>query len=122
MNSGKLNFLGFPDHDVYNITAPFLWMGRVIIAGRVEKREEEISRIVFFEEAEKGWYPVKSAPTFQGLQDPCISRIDGKILLGGVRFPVIFGENKQGWQMEFFLEDQDGDFKKGKIGSPRRDW
>ena len=119
MNSGKLNFLGFPDHDVYNITAPFLWMGRVIIAGRVEKREEEISRIVFFEEAEKGWYPVKNAPTFQGLQDPCISRIDGKILLGGVRFPMIFGENKQGWQMEFFLEDQDGDFKKVLTGPPK---
>ena len=119
MNSGKLNFLGFPEHDIYNITAPFQWMGRVVIAGRVEKREEELSRIIFFEKSENQWQPYPNGPSFEGLQDPCVTKIDGKILLGGVRFPVQIGENDKAWQMEFYLQRGEGSFEKVLSGPPK---
>ena len=102
MISEKIIFEGFPDHDIYNITAPFHWMGRDIIAGRVERRNEELSQIVLFEKSANGWTPVQDAPIFPGLQDPCVTQINGKLLLGGVRFPVIIGDDKNAWQMEFF--------------------
>ena len=46
MRSEKLIFEGFPNHDIYNNTAPFQWKGRDVIAGRVEKRAEELSQKV----------------------------------------------------------------------------
>lgn len=120
MSSAKINFLGFPNHDVYNITAPFLWMGRNIIAGRVEKRTEELSQIIFFENTDNGcWTPIKNGPNFSGLQDPCVTRINGKILLGGVRFPVTVGQERNAWQMEFFLANEDGKFEKILTGPPK---
>lgn len=119
MNSEKLLFKGFPEHDVYNITAPFDWLGKTIIAGRVEKRDEELSQIIFFEKSGDTWNSVEEGPCFPGLQDPCITRIDGKILLGGVRFPVRIGENGQAWQMEFYLENGEGSFDKLLTGPPK---
>lgn len=102
MNSAKLDFAGTPGRDVYNICAPFQWNGREVIAGRVEKRDEELSEIVLFAESGGTWHPLNDAPTFPGLQDPCITMIDGHHVLGGVRYPVSFGEDTRAWQMEFY--------------------
>lgn len=110
MNSTKLSFTGFPEHDVYNITAPFHWREKTIIAGRVEKREEELSQIIFFEKSKNHWHPSPGVQSFTGLQDPCVTKINGKILLGGVRFPVETGGNANAWQMEFYMETEDGSF------------
>ena len=119
MNSSKLTFSGFPDHDVYNITAPFLWNKKKVIAGRVERREQELSEIVLFDEFEGVWRPVKQAPTFPGLQDPCITKIDNRLILGGVRFPLRIGNNEKCWQMEFFREEENGKFEKILTGPPK---
>ena len=119
MKSEKLIFEGFPDHDIYNITAPFHWMGRDVIAGRVEKRTEELSQIVLFEKSANGWTPVPNAPVVSGLQDPCVTRINGKLLRGGVRFPVIIGDDQNAWQMEFFIENEEGKFEKVLTGPPK---
>jgi len=119
MRSEKLIFEGFPDHDIYNITAPFHWMGRDVIAGRVEKRTEELSQIVLFEKSANGWTPVPNAPVFSGLQDPCVTWINGNLLLGGVRFPVIIGDDQNAWQMEFFIENEGGKFEKVLTGPPK---
>jgi hypothetical protein len=110
MNSTKLSFTGFPEHDIYNITAPFHWREKTIIAGRVEKREEELSQIIFFEKSKNHWHPSPGVQSFAGLQDPCVTKINGKILLGGVRFPVETGGKANAWQMEFYMETEDGSF------------
>ena len=109
MNSQKLVFSGFPGHDVYNVTAPFEWKERSVIAGRVERRSEELSEIVLFSETDGEWRPIEGAPTFPGLQDPCVTMMDGKVILGGVRFPVTIGEDRKAWQMEFYREGLNGD-------------
>ncbi len=46
-STGRLEFTGVGDKDVYNITAPFTSAGQVVIAGRVEARDSEHSTIVF---------------------------------------------------------------------------
>ena len=43
----RLRFLGVEGFDVYNITTPFSCGGRMYIAGRVEKRENEMSFVRF---------------------------------------------------------------------------
>ena len=51
VNSSKLKFsVKQTEKDVYNITAPFAADGKTWIAGRVEDRDSEYSRIGFFEE------------------------------------------------------------------------
>ena len=119
MNSQKLVFSGFPGHDVYNVTAPFEWKERSVIAGRVERRSEELSEIVLFSETEGEWRPIEGAPTFSGLQDPCVTMMDGKVILGGVRFPVTIGEDRKAWQMEFYREGLNGGFDKVLTGPPK---
>ena len=119
MNSQKLVFSGFPGHDVYNVTAPFEWKGRSVIAGRVERRSEELSEIVLFSETDGEWRPIEGAPTFSGLQDPCVTMMDGKVILGGVRFPVTIGEDRKAWQMEFYREGLNEGFDKVLTGPPK---
>ena len=119
MNSQKLVFSGFPGHDVYNVTAPFEWKERSVIAGRVERRSEELSEIVLFSETDGEWRPIEGAPTFPGLQDPCVTMMDGKVVLGGVRFPVTIGEDRKAWQMEFYREGLNGGFDKVLTGPPK---
>ncbi len=119
MNSQKLVFSGFPGHDVYNVTAPFEWKERSVIAGRVERRSEELSEIVLFSETDGEWRPIEGAPTFSGLQDPCVTMMDGKVILGGVRFPVTIGEDRKAWQMEFYREGLNGGFDKVLTGPPK---
>lgn len=119
MNSQKLVFSGFPGHDVYNVTAPFEWKERSVIAGRVERRSEELSEIVLFSETDGEWRPIEGAPTFPGLQDPCVTMMDGKVILGGVRFPVTIGEDRKAWQMEFYRDGLNGGFDKVLTGPPK---
>ncbi|MEO0413387.1 MAG: DUF1861 family protein [Verrucomicrobiota bacterium] len=118
--SEKILFTGVGEKDVYNITAPFQYRGTTTIAGRVESRDEELSTIVLFTEGDDGqWSPLPDAATFEGLQDPCITLIDGKLLLGGVRFPVTVGDDHHAWQMEFFLEDDQHQFQHVYTGPPK---
>ena len=117
--SGKLTFGGVHGRDVYNITAPFDYAGETVIAGRVEKRDEELSEIVFFRNNGDAWVPLANGPRFPGLQDPCITTVDGCLLLGGVRFPVKVGGEDKAWQMEFYLEEEDGSFEHIFTGPPK---
>ena len=81
----KLSFKGVGDNDVYNSTAPFQSAVRTVIAGRVEARNSEASRIVFFEKKRDDWHPIEGAPIFN-LQDPFVADIRGELVLGGVEF------------------------------------
>jgi hypothetical protein len=89
--------------DVYNITAPFHFNGKMLLIGRVEKRDTEFSEIVIFEKAQsKKWMPCFTHAAFQGLQDPCVTWAGDELVLGGVRFPVPMKEGGYGCVMDFY--------------------
>jgi hypothetical protein len=79
----KLVFSGVGDRDVYNITAPFEDQGEMIIAGRVERRDSEISEVCFFRQEGDRWIAKENAKTFR-LQDPFYTRVKGELVFGGV--------------------------------------
>lgn len=106
-----LNIQNGDARDVYNIAAPFDYFGRTVLAGRVEARDSEDAEIQLFEERTDGWVSFLKNPDFVGLQDPCVTTIGGKPVLGGVRFPCVFEDGSEGWQMEFFQANEDGSFK-----------
>lgn len=81
--ANKLKFILNDDKDVYNITAPFQIDNEMVIAGRVEARDSENSKIMFFKEIENEWRIIEGAPSFD-LQDPFVARINGELVLGGV--------------------------------------
>ncbi len=103
-----LQFGGVGDKDVYNITAPFAWNGQTYLLGRVEARDTEHSEIIFFQLAGESWAPVTSIPPLEGLQDPCITFVDGELILGGVKFPVLLPDGSTGWRMEFYRGNNNG--------------
>lgn len=79
----KLVFHGVDGYDVYNITAPFVNAGKTYIAGRVEKRDSELSEVVFFEEQDEATYVADESIPRLKLQDPYITIIAGEIVIGG---------------------------------------
>lgn len=82
----KLKFLDIEEgEDVYNITPPFFIDGIEVIAGRVEKREDSArSRICFFvKHSENVWTKIDDTKNLP-LEDPFVSEIQGKLVLGGV--------------------------------------
>ncbi len=102
--SKKIMFLGVDGFDVYNITAPFELDGRKIIAGRVEKRDSEASFIAFFEEVDSVTYKRIEGATELKLQDPFITFIDDKLILGGVEtFPNPADATKLSWRTNFYI-------------------
>ncbi len=111
MAAQALQFGGVGAKDVYNITAPFTWNGERFLLGRVESRETEHSEIVFFKAVGDRWQAVTSIPALEGLQDPCITFIDGDLVLGGVKFPVVLADGSTGWRMEFYRGGSDGQLR-----------
>jgi hypothetical protein len=79
----KLIFGGVETRDVYNITAPFMDNGELVIAGRVEDRDKECSEVMFFVQRKGEWVPRNGAPVF-ALQDPFFTFIRGELVFGGV--------------------------------------
>ena len=103
LESGKITFSGVGNRDVYNIAAPVTFRGEMLIAGRVEARETEHAEILFFRRDPDGvWRPRPGAPTFVGLQDPCVTIVNGELVLGGVRFPIELPDGRTIWRMEFY--------------------
>lgn len=85
-NARKITFLGVEGYDVYNISPAFQWDGETYIAGRVEKRENEFSMVRFFKKTGEDEYTaVLPEMTFNLLQDPFVTVIDGQLILGGVQ-------------------------------------
>lgn len=87
----RLIFHGVNGQDVYNPTAVFHYMDMNVICGRVEKRDSECSKAVFFSEREKNhFYPLNDVPQFD-LQDPFIARILDFYVFGGTK---VYHENE----------------------------
>lgn len=83
----KLVFAGVGDKDVYNIAAPFMDGGEMVLAGRVESRDSERSEVMFFVNRNGTWIPREGTVTFD-LQDPFFTFISGELVFGGVE--VVF--------------------------------
>jgi hypothetical protein len=105
-----LNISSGDARDVYNIAAPVEYFGKTVLPGRVEARDSEDAEIQLFEETPEGWVPYVKDPAFVGLQDPCVATVEGKLVLGGVRFPCVFEDGSEGWQMEFYQATEQGRF------------
>ncbi|HEX4054271.1 MAG TPA: DUF1861 family protein [Tepidisphaeraceae bacterium] len=89
--------------DVYNITAPFRFNGKILLIGRVEKRDTELSEIVIFEKtSSRKWTPCFTHSAFQGLQDPCVTWAGDELVLGGVRYPIPMEQSGYGYMMDFY--------------------
>ena len=119
VNSSKIKFiLKQNGKDVYNITAPFFADGKTWIAGRVEARDSEYSRIGFFEESEGEW--VETEREALNLQDPFVTRIGGKLVLGGVE--VFDDEERPGYlnyRTVFYRGDGILDLSRFAVGPDR---
>lgn len=98
------------ERDVYNIAAPVEYFGKTVLAGRVEARDSEEAEIQLFEKSAEGWVPYIKDVAFVGLQDPCVTTVAGKLVLGGVRFPCVFEDGSEGWQMDFYQATEPGRF------------
>ncbi|GBU11589.1 hypothetical protein AwEntero_01900 [Enterobacterales bacterium] len=80
----KIHFHGVDGEDVYNLTAPFR-AGRIsVIAARVEPRDSECSRVMFFDfDSHQRCDLLPDAPVL-ALQDPFFTHIGEQLIFGGV--------------------------------------
>lgn len=94
---------GMEGMDVYNPSVPFEINGQLYMAGRVERRDSEVSRTFFFRENGGEFRPCNDTPVFE-LQDPFISIVNSEIIFGGVR--VIWeGTKAVTWFTDFYRGD-----------------
>lgn len=97
------------NYDVYNITAPFLSLGKEYIAGRVEQRNSKDSKIMFFLKSNNKYVIDKKAPVFN-FEDPFIISINNKIIFGGVEvsskniYRTIFFKGKDIYNLKKFKQ------------------
>jgi hypothetical protein len=91
VRTGKLHFKNVNGHDVYNSTAPFTSAGKVIVAGRVEPRDQEHSNVIFFQKTGDAWFPIADAPSYE-LQDPFVTLVQNELIFGGVRIREVGNE------------------------------
>jgi hypothetical protein len=75
-----------PGLDVYNTSGPFKYDGRMILAGRSEKRSEINSTTKFYklDRLYNSWTVDNALPQFQ-LEDPFYTKIHGEFIIGGVK-------------------------------------
>ncbi len=84
----KIQFLGVDDYDVYNISKEFVYQNKLMIAGRVEKRNTEICKVAFFEKLSDYQYRIIPDADINLLQDPCVSLYNDVIVVGGTEIFV----------------------------------
>lgn len=87
--SAILTFEGVEGFDVYNCSQPFEHNGIWYMFGRVERRIEWMrSWVYLFEKSgEYNWKKVENSMIYQ-LEDPYISKIQGKLVMGGTHVQV----------------------------------
>ena len=79
-----LPFTGAEGFDVYNPSVPFSFMGRTVIAARVQRRDGCASEARLFARQPDGSFALMpDAPRFIGMEDPFVTVVAGKTLLGG---------------------------------------
>jgi len=112
----KINFILEDERDVYNITAVFKDEGDLIIAGRVEKRDSELSEVIFFRNINDKWTKKENTPNLK-LQDPFVTRIKGELILGGVEvYPHPTVQNALGYRTAFYRGENINSLEKFTVG------
>jgi len=99
-NPKTLNFIGVDGYDVYNPSAPFVYEGKTLIIARVEKRDSEVSKAIFFEKKGDDFVIRKDLKPLD-LQDPCITMIYGEYVIGGTY--VYIEDGKAHWYTKFYI-------------------
>ncbi|MBC1444595.1 MTP-1 family protein [Listeria seeligeri] len=119
-NGTKIHLNGVVDKDVYNITAPFKWLGKEFIAGRVESRDSELAEVHFFEKTAEDNYQIVENTTVLALQDPFVTFVQGELILGGVEvFEKETDSTKLDWRTNLYRAKSLTQFEKiltGPIG------
>ncbi len=108
-NPRKILFEGIGNFDVYNPTVPFVYKDKTYIIGRVEKRDSENSEAVFFEKIGNYTYKEDKTKERYTLQDPFVSYISNKWILGGTEIFVNPKDNKNLWWKTAFYWGDDLD-------------
>jgi Protein of unknown function (DUF1861) len=109
--------------DVYNITAPFSYDGERYIAGRTEKHDDEASsqtRFYKHNQEDDTWVQDETMPVL-GLQDPFVTRLNDKWIVGGVKtHPRNDGSGQLNWETHIYATDDlhriDSDTKPTLVG------
>ena len=96
----KICFTGV-NETVYNISRAFVCNGKTYIAGRVESLDSELSKVMFFERVSDTEYKLVDGIALEDLQDPCITEIDGEIIVGGTHIDID-GDKIVGWNTTFY--------------------
>lgn len=104
--STKLKFSGV-GYTVYNCSIPFYYKGKTYIYGRVEKFDEWMrSWVMMFMQTGKDEYTLVKDSMIYQLEDPYISIIDNKIIMGGTH--VKLKSTKLDTYYGYFYEQKQG--------------
>lgn len=107
----KIRFSGVGDMDVYNISRPFRLHGRRYIAGRVERRDSEISSVRFFEHERDNLYRAVEGIDIPCLQDPCVTEYGDGIVVGGTKVFLDGAGRIATWRTTFYRGETLGTLK-----------
>lgn len=106
VNPCRLKFIGCEGYDVYNPSIPFIYKKKTLMVGRVEKRDSEESKAIFFEKVDDNTFCLAEGMKQYELQDPFIVRIQSKWVLGGVEtFPHPENPENLWWRTKFYYGD-----------------
>ncbi|MCI8788420.1 MAG: DUF1861 family protein [Lachnospiraceae bacterium] len=101
----RLVFEGAEGYDVYNISQEFEEGGQFYLAGRVEKRDNEISCVRIFRRTGEHRYTADFPEmVFERFQDPFVTRIGEELVLGGVQIETdpLYPERVINWRTLFY--------------------
>jgi len=98
-NPKTLKFIGVDGYDVYNPSMPFFYHGKELILARVEKRDSEVSKSIYFEKMDNQYVKRDDLMPLD-LQDPCITMIEGDYVVGGTY--VYHEKNQTIWYTKFY--------------------
>lgn len=107
-HANTLKFIGVNGYDIYNPSAPFFYKNKDLFIARVEKRDNEESKAVYFEKHGQV-YVKRSNLKALDIQDPCITIIDGEYVVGGTY--VYHEEGKTFWYTKFYKGKDLNDLK-----------
>ncbi|MGI6392318.1 MAG: DUF1861 family protein [Candidatus Izemoplasmatales bacterium] len=97
----KLKFRGALGFDLYNPSHEFNFDGDCYIAVRVEKRDSEISGVRIFKKSPDNVYDITDF-SFQLLQDPFVTKIEGEIVFGGTAIEIDGKRKIVNWHTDFY--------------------
>ena len=112
----KLKFSGLGKKDVYNISKRFIIGQNEFLFGRVEPRDNsELSKVFLFKKFNDSWIPDEKFIPLENSEDPFISKIDSKFILGCVEviknnyenkldYRTILYEGINPWNLKRFFE------------------